>query len=150
MDMEDIKADFERNGVTKDLDEMDYLMIKSRRRRDSPGEVVSDSMQKSIEKIRRILINMKPLSNRKFCVFCKNNREQPSVFNTHVVKNEKGEVTCPILKKYVCPICKATGKDAHTIKYCPYNEGLSVDAIFKTCRNGAGRQRKNSSCSCSD
>ncbi|GFO50292.1 nanos-like protein [Plakobranchus ocellatus] len=98
MDMKAIWAEFEENGITKDLDDMDHLMIKSRRKKSTPAQD-NDSMVKAIEKIRRILVNMKPLSGRKFCVFCKNNKEQPSVFNTHVVKNEKGEVTCPILNK---------------------------------------------------
>ncbi|RUS71835.1 hypothetical protein EGW08_020398 [Elysia chlorotica] len=146
--MDQVREEFAHNGVTKDLDELDHLMIKSRKKRDSPEDVsMTDNMQKSIKKIRLILNNMKPLNNRRFCVFCKNNREQPSVYNTHLVKNEEGEVTCPILKKYVCPNCRATGKYAHTVKYCPYNEGLSVDAIFKTMRNCTGRQRKSSVCS---
>ncbi|ESO03227.1 hypothetical protein HELRODRAFT_185675 [Helobdella robusta] len=57
------------------------------------------------------------------CVFCRNNKEPECVANSHLVKDEKGQVTCPILYIYTCPICGATGKAAHTIKYCPYNTG---------------------------
>ena len=50
--MQQVREEFAHNGVTKDLDEMDYLMIKSRKKRDSPEEVsMTDSMQKSIKKV---------------------------------------------------------------------------------------------------
>ena len=65
MDMQQIREEFERNGMTKDLDEMDYLMIKSRKRRDLPGQVVSDNMQKVIDKVseaERGLFGLVPLS----------------------------------------------------------------------------------------
>ena len=32
-----------------------------------------------------------------------------------------GDVRCPALKAHKCPICDATGKFAHTIRYCPDN-----------------------------
>lgn len=31
-------------------------------------------------------------------------------------------MACPILRLYQCPICHASGDQAHTIKYCPYAE----------------------------
>ncbi|KFB37938.1 AGAP006098-PA-like protein [Anopheles sinensis] len=54
-----------------------------------------------------------------FCVFCRNNGENPILYNSHRCKNERGLVSCPVLQALVCPYCKATGPVAHTIKYCP-------------------------------
>ena len=55
------------------------------------------------------------------CVFCRNNGEDEAVYSTHSLKDNEGKVTCPILFAYECPICKASGQEAHTLKYCPRN-----------------------------
>ena len=55
------------------------------------------------------------------CVFCRNNGEDEAVYSTHSLKSGDGKVTCPILFAYECPICRATGDNAHTLKYCPKN-----------------------------
>jgi len=55
------------------------------------------------------------------CVFCRNNGEDESVYSTHALKAPDGKVTCPILFAYECPICRSTGENAHTLKYCPRN-----------------------------
>ena len=52
------------------------------------------------------------------CAFCKNNGEPHHIYTSHLMKNAKGKVTCPLLKIYVCPICGETGDSAHTITYC--------------------------------
>ena len=54
-----------------------------------------------------------------YCVFCKNNKETLSFYSSHVLKNDDGKVVCPVLRAYTCPICKASGDRAHTLKYCP-------------------------------
>lgn len=56
-----------------------------------------------------------------FCVFCKNNGEDETFYMSHTLKDDLGRVRCPILYKYICPICGASGPVAHTIKYCPKN-----------------------------
>ncbi|XP_050428989.1 myb-like protein A [Adelges cooleyi] len=59
------------------------------------------------------------LPNNQHCAFCKNNGEEESVYRTHFVKDELGNVKCPFLSRYTCPHCKATGAKAHTISRCP-------------------------------
>lgn len=64
-----------------------------------------------------------PVSNRQnVCVFCRNNGESEEVFSSHQLKGPDGKTTCPILRAYTCPICKASGDESHTIKYCPQNQ----------------------------
>ncbi|XP_023339550.1 DNA-directed RNA polymerase II subunit RPB1 [Eurytemora carolleeae] len=56
------------------------------------------------------------------CVFCKNNGWDESLYNNHVLKDLNNRFKRQFLFNYVCPICKNTGYEAHTINYCPYNE----------------------------
>lgn len=54
------------------------------------------------------------------CAFCKNNKETPEQYKSHVLKNPQGKVSCPVLRQYDCPICHNGGGDyAHTVRYCP-------------------------------
>lgn len=77
------------------------------------------------------------------CSFCKSNGERVEYCRTHLVKDIDGNVICPILRRYICPICKATGDKAHTLKYCPNGEGknLSTGCTFKSKRMACGRFR---------
>lgn len=74
------------------------------------------------------------------CQFCRNNGEPPEVYGSHKLKDKAGKCCCPILRKYRCPTCRATGDKAHTIKYCPkkriYNEEdtLRMHRRRKRCR----------------
>lgn len=63
-----------------------------------------------------------PGANRQVCVFCRNNGESEDLYASHVLKSVDGKTTCPILRAYTCPICKASGDESHTIKYCPQNQ----------------------------
>ncbi|KAM8833351.1 nanos homolog 1-like [Synchiropus picturatus] len=58
----------------------------------------------------------------KVCVFCRNNGAPEEVYGTHILKTADGRVLCPILRAYTCPLCSASGDNAHTIKYCPLSK----------------------------
>lgn len=102
--------DFCTNGIEQDLDEYDLYQINLR------------SMICPVNKSNRsCLLSNHTTPNRVSCVFCRNNGEPLSIYGSHVVKDTFGRVTCPILRRYTCPICRSSGDDAHTIKYCPLN-----------------------------
>lgn len=71
------------------------------------------------------------LPNNQHCAFCKNNGEDEHVYRTHFVKDELGNVKCPLLSRYTCPHCKATGPLAHTISRCPLSNKNKMNRFNK-------------------
>ncbi|KAG2469450.1 nanos homolog 2-like [Polypterus senegalus] len=65
------------------------------------------------------------------CRFCKQNGETMEIYMSHRLKGDDGVVLCPILRRYVCPFCKATGDRAHTRNYCPYKKWKSPKSSGK-------------------
>lgn len=62
-----------------------------------------------------------------YCVFCKNNGEPERKYRSHTTKNVSGKTICPMLRKYECPICRVTGDNAHTKKYCPNRPVITLE-----------------------
>ncbi|GFT32743.1 nanos homolog 2 [Nephila pilipes] len=79
------------------------------------------------------------------CRFCLQNEEQQEFYSMHKLKDENGKIICPVLRKYLCSICGATGDTAHTIAYCPYNKNkrqMPLTLLFKqTNKDSKGRFR---------
>lgn len=78
------------------------------------------------------------------CVFCKTNGETSAIYRGHVLKDERGRTVCKVLQKYICPLCGATGSNAHTVKYCPKNKNpppIATMTTLKAMRTSTGRKR---------
>lgn len=95
----------------------------------APGNALSARSLTNLKRtdIDTVARNRKNRENKKnrnanVCVFCRNNGETKKVYSSHVLKDADGNTTCPILRAYTCPLCKASGNDSHTIKYCPRNK----------------------------
>ena len=59
--------------------------------------------------------------NAKRCKFCLSKKEDDDIVAHHNLFDARGLVACPILQQYECELCHATGRHAHTLKYCPQN-----------------------------
>ena len=134
----DAHEDFLNNGVDVDLDEFDKYQAELRERTivETENPVLNEYLEMKRQKNKK--------TSKKFCVFCKNNGERSDIYMSHVLKDSEGRVTCPVLRKYTCPFCGVSGDNAHTIRYCPRNEGgFSSISLLKTPRVANGKKRKS-------
>ena len=79
------------------------------------------------------------------CNFCKKNGEAKQFYMSHNLKDAYRNVECPVLRRYVCPLCGATEGKAHTIKYCPLNEEKTSTVMSaRTPRKSCGCRLQHS------
>ena len=81
--------------------------------------------------IKQGRLRRKQGGKKEVCVFCRNNGENEQIYTSHTLKDAQNGVACPILRLYQCPICHASGDQAHTIKYCPFAEKESGGCMSK-------------------
>uniref|UniRef100_A0AAZ3S2C2 Nanos-type domain-containing protein n=1 Tax=Oncorhynchus tshawytscha TaxID=74940 RepID=A0AAZ3S2C2_ONCTS len=79
--------------------------------RNTPEEVLSPDGRNTPEEV--------PSPERKFCGFCKYNGQPESVFLSHSIKNQDGDMMCRYLQLSLCPLCGITGAQAATKHHCP-------------------------------
>ncbi|XP_064116616.1 uncharacterized protein LOC135222459, partial [Macrobrachium nipponense] len=75
-------------------------------------------------------------SSHGYCVFCRKNNAHATFYRSHTLKDMRGACQCPVLRTYICPLCRSTGDNAHTLKYCPYNVVTRGDPISAGLRPG--------------
>lgn len=88
---------------------------------DMPNNNISFQSNNGHIKFTSFVDSVKLLQKDEVCIFCKSNKEPPSFYKSHTIKDSSGNVTCPVLFKYVCTFCGATGKNSHTDSYCDKN-----------------------------
>lgn len=142
-----ITSDSSRSDTTIDEKTVSYAEIIKYSKPTKPKQsekldyntVIEESKRESIRSNRippskKISIKLPEapfLPNHQHCAFCKNNGEEESVYRTHFVKDELGNVKCPFLSRYTCPHCKATGTKAHTISRCPLSNKNRINKFNK-------------------
>ncbi len=92
------------------------------------------------EFIRHATIQKAMGGRSKMCTFCKTNGEPEIIYTSHSLKDASDKITCPILQRYVCPDCGATGEKTHTKKYCPVlQKKLRMEMLKKLTMPGSVR-----------
>lgn len=108
------------------------------------GRVVTNCIAQQCAEKFKLITALGRAAERQICVFCRNNGESESVYATHNLKASDGRITCPVLRAYTCPICGASGDEAHTIKYCPQNREVAERSLSRPqgrLRNATGRRK---------
>ncbi|XP_060072950.1 uncharacterized protein LOC132552778 [Ylistrum balloti] len=146
----DSMDEFRHNGRELDLDDLDSYQVQLRHQ--SAKEKMAIQRESNPIVLQVLAFKEKKKAARrakakKVCVFCKNNGETSSVYTSHVLKDTEGKVSCPILRKYTCPLCGVNGDGAHTIKYCPKNEETDnstpcLSSLLSTVRSSTCKRRR--------
>ena len=100
--------------------------------------------------IRQAAIQRALGGRAKMCTFCKTNGEKEEIYTSHSLKDSADKITCPILMRYACPVCGATGEQTHTKKYCPVlQKKIRMDMLKKMSSNNSTASISSSSSSSS-
>lgn len=129
---EDIQREFDANGTSSELQlgssdsrKLNVLTADKATKTDGPTNESSErdvfqNITNQLKDTCRLRRNRtKTISHTQHCVFCLNNGADKEFYESHSCKDERGNVTCPVLRTFVCKLCSATGTNAHTAKYCP-------------------------------
>jgi hypothetical protein len=73
------------------------------------------------------------------CKVCKDSGKSASVFNSHSVRDAKGQVVCPTLLNQKCTYCNNAG---HTAKYCPKLKGKYNPNHQKTTKTNTPKKEE--------
>tara|TARA_Y100001935_G_scaffold252920_1_gene257866 strand:+ start:3525 stop:3917 length:393 start_codon:yes stop_codon:yes gene_type:complete len=65
-----------------------------------------------------------------FCKICFDNNFD--IYDTHNLKNNTGQIVCPTLLNYKCPLCFQFG---HTIRFCNKNKNKNKNKNTDTNKN---------------
>ncbi|XP_076068204.1 nanos homolog 2-like isoform X2 [Oratosquilla oratoria] len=81
--------------------------------------IYSTQQEKYVLKIDKGKPENVPTTYR-ICNFCRSNGECSAFYSSHFLRDPVTKrLTCPILRKHVCPNCGASGDNGHTQSYCP-------------------------------
>uniref|UniRef100_A0A8C7T489 Nanos-type domain-containing protein n=1 Tax=Oncorhynchus mykiss TaxID=8022 RepID=A0A8C7T489_ONCMY len=94
----------------------DYMKLADLSGRNTPEEVPSP--ERTWYQGGRNTPEEVPSPERKFCSFCKYNGQPESVFLSHSIKNQDGDMMCRYLQLSLCPLCGVTGAQAATMHHC--------------------------------
>ena len=140
--------EFRMNGRECDLDELDSYQVELRRQSAKERLLVQQESNPVVLEVLAFKERKRAArkaKQKKVCVFCKNNGETASIYTSHVLKDGDNKITCPILRKYVCPLCGVSGDKAHTIRYCPKNDSEESPSLtLRTRLVSTGKKRKSS------
>ncbi|XP_003743066.1 nanos homolog 1 [Galendromus occidentalis] len=110
--------------------QLESLRHLARKRRNKSGREFGVARTSSEKRSSRSLDDTKRADP--FCVFCKKNGAPKDAYRSHTVKDNRGNVVCPILRKFNCVHCNNGGGDqAHTANFCPKMRGAYLNSFMK-------------------
>lgn len=169
--IEDIQSEFDANGTSSELYDADQSDLEHSQlmspvlcnQLDADTAEIDEPLNESSEcdvfrditnQLKRYKLRSNKSKSRscmRHCVFCLNNGADKEVYESHNCKDRNGNVTCPVLRKFVCSRCHATGSKAHTAKYCPLKPIITPEDCLameqrwlqKRCRAGGPGAKTN-------
>ncbi|XP_058066649.1 protein nanos [Anopheles bellator] len=130
--MESVRHDFATNGIDMGC----YDPDQDSRANSEPGLVRSVLLDISnkvppLQNLTNRQRKIKWMKLVEHCVFCYNNGESEATYRSHLCRDGRGVVSCPMLRKFSCQICGASGDAAHTKKYCPKKPIITPEDLKK-------------------